>query len=98
VQVVAGPRLLAHLAQDVAEYVRGCHECTLAKAPIKTLTQPTGPTVGTYPFDVVSCDILSMAPTHDFVKEQTGFDKLVVFVDSLTRWIEAQPVNGDPLF
>jgi hypothetical protein len=45
---------------------------------------------------VVYCDILSMAPTHDFVKGQTGFDKLVVFVDSLTRWIEAQPVNGDP--
>jgi hypothetical protein len=85
-----------HLAQDVAEYVRGCHECTMAKAPMQTLTQPTGPTVGTYPFDVVYCDILSMAPTHDFVKGQTGFDKLVVFVDSLTRWIEAQPVNGDP--
>jgi hypothetical protein len=37
-----------------------------------------------------------MAPTHDFVKGQTGFDKLVVFVDSLTRWVEAQPVNSDP--
>jgi hypothetical protein len=24
------------------------------------------------------------------------FDELIVFVDSLTRWIEAHPVNGDP--
>jgi hypothetical protein len=37
-----------------------------------------------------------MAPTHDYVKGKTGYDPLVVFVDSLTRWIEARPVNGDP--
>jgi hypothetical protein len=52
--------------------------------------------VGTYPFDIIYCDILSMAPTHEYAKGKAGFDKLVVFVDSLTRWIEAQPVNGDP--
>jgi hypothetical protein len=37
-----------------------------------------------------------MAPTHDYVKGKAGFDKLIVFVDSLTRWIEAHPVNSDP--
>jgi hypothetical protein len=37
-----------------------------------------------------------MAPTHDYVKGKAGFDKLIVFVDSLSRWIEAHPVNGDP--
>jgi hypothetical protein len=52
--------------------------------------------VGENPFDIVYCDILSMAPTHDYVKGKAGFDKLIVFVDSLTRWIEARPVNGDP--
>jgi hypothetical protein len=84
------------LTRDVADYVRECHECTLAKAPMRVLAQPSGPSIGTYPFDVVYCDILSLAPTHDFVKGKSGYDKLVVFVDSLTRWIEAQPVNGDP--
>jgi hypothetical protein len=37
-----------------------------------------------------------MPPTHDYVKGKAGFDKLIVFVDSRTRWIEAHPVNGDP--
>eukprot|EP00962_Isochrysis_galbana_P011224 scaffold3145_cov101-Isochrysis_galbana.AAC.6 len=35
-------------------------------------------------------------PTHDYVKGKSGYDKLVVYVDFLTRWIEAHPVNGDP--
>jgi hypothetical protein len=84
------------LSQDVADYVRECHECTLGKPPMRTLAQPSGPQVGAYPFDIVYCDILSMAPTHDYVKGKSGYDKLVVYVDSLTRWIEAHPVNGDP--
>lgn len=84
------------LAQDVSDYVRECHECTLAKAPMRGLAQPSVPSVGTYPFDIVYCDILSLAQTHDFVRGKSGYDKLVVFVDSLTRWVEAKPVNGDP--
>jgi hypothetical protein len=52
--------------------------------------------VGEYPFDIVYCDILCIAPTHDYVKGKADYDKLIVFVDSLTRWIEAHPVNGDP--
>jgi dsDNA-binding SOS-regulon protein len=49
-----------------------------------------------YPFDVIYCDILSMGPTDDYLKSKKGYDKLVIFVDSLTRWIEAAPINGDP--
>mmetsp|Transcript_28760 Transcript_28760/g.88161 ORF Transcript_28760/g.88161 Transcript_28760/m.88161 type:complete len:771 (-) Transcript_28760:1052-3364(-) len=81
---------------DVYEHVRQCHECTLAKPPFRHLADPKGPQVGAYPFDIVFCDVVSMAPTHDFIKGSRGFDKLLVFVDSLTRWIEAAPHNGDP--
>jgi hypothetical protein len=84
------------MSSDVADHIRACHECTLAKPPLRALAQPVGPKVGEYLFDIVYCDILSMAPTHDHVKGKAGFDKLIVFVDSLTRWIEAQPVSGDP--
>jgi hypothetical protein len=41
-------------------------------------------------------DILDMADTHDYTKEGAGFRKLVVFADSLSRWVEAVPVHKDP--
>mmetsp|Transcript_28811 Transcript_28811/g.88334 ORF Transcript_28811/g.88334 Transcript_28811/m.88334 type:complete len:119 (+) Transcript_28811:960-1316(+) len=84
------------MSSDVASYVRECHECTLAKPLPRALASPSGLSVGTYPFDVVYCDALSLAPTHNFVPGVSGYDKLVVFIDSLTRWIEAEPSNGDP--
>ena len=38
-----------------------------------------------------------MAETHDYDKEKgTGASKLVIFVDSLSRWVEAIPVHKDP--
>ena len=37
-----------------------------------------------------------MAETADFVSGGAGFDKLLVFVDLLTRWVEATPFNGPP--
>ena len=42
-------------------------------------------------------DILDMADTHDYDKEKgTGARKLVVFVDSISRWVEAIPMHSDP--
>jgi hypothetical protein len=83
-------------SRDVATHVRECHECTLAKAPFRKPAAPKGPPVGSYPFDRVFVDVLSMAHTHDYVKGSTGYSKLLVFVDSLSRWIEAVPFNGSP--
>jgi len=37
-----------------------------------------------------------MAQTTDYVKGGAGYDKLLIFIDSLSRWIEAEPLNGDP--
>jgi hypothetical protein len=82
--------------QDIADHCHECHECTLGKRPPRRVRDPKGVSLGSYPFDVLVCDILSLAPTHDFVKGQTGYDKLMVFVDSLSRWVEAIPCNGDP--
>ena len=82
--------------QDAFAYCTECHEGTLAKPPMRRPRRPKGPELGTYPFDVLYCDILSMAPTHDYVKGGAGYDKLLIYVDSLTRWVEAMPFNGDP--
>ena len=77
---------------DVQTYVRECHECTVAKAAYHSpLVDPSRPTIGAYPFDSVVCDICSMGLTLD-----GKYDKLMVFADSLSRWVEAVPCLGDP--
>ena len=85
------------MGAQCAEHVAGCHECTLAARPSARPRQPVGPTVGHYPFDVLYADILSMTKTHDYDEEKgTGASKLIVFVDSLSRWVEAIPLHKDP--
>jgi hypothetical protein len=84
------------MAADANDHTRQCHECTLAKPSMHRPAAPKGPPVGSYPFDCVFCDVVSTAETADFVSGGAGFDKLLVFVDSLTRWVEATPFNGPP--
>ena len=84
------------LEADARTYASECHECTLAKHPPRRPAHLRGPTVGAYPFDLLYVDVLTMAPTHDYVKGEKGYDKLLVFVDSLSRWVEAMPFNGEP--
>ena len=83
--------------EDASRYCSECHECTLAKLPPRRARDPrSNQDLGRYPFDVLYCDVLSMAPTHDYVKGKSGYDKLLIYVDSLSRWVEAIPFNGDP--
>ena len=84
------------MSQDVNDHVAGCHECTMAKYQTTRSRDPVGPTVGQYPFDILYTDILDLANTHDYTPEGAGYRKLVVFADSLSRWVEAVPVHKDP--
>ena len=76
---------------DITSHVASCHECTFAKRANRKATHPTRPTVGAYPFDSVVCDICAMTESAD-----GKFDKMIVFADSLSRWVEAIPCKGDP--
>ena len=85
------------LRDDVALYVEECHECTLSKPPRSTSHRPVGPTIGRYPFDLLYADILDMSNTSDYdAKTGKGARKLIVFADSLSRWVEAVPLHKDP--
>ena len=85
------------LHANVMEYVGECHECTLAKPPPRRARVSRRPTVGSYPFDLLFCDVVDMEKTGDWDEEKgTGYNKLVVFVDSLSRWVEAVPFHGAP--
>ena len=84
------------MSQDVEDHVAECHECTLAKYPTTRSRDSVGPAIGRYPFDILYTDILDLKKTHDYTPEGAGHRKLVVFVDSLSRWVEAIPVHKDP--
>ena len=84
------------MGQDIEDHVAECHECTLAKYPNTRGRDPVGPPVGRYPFDILYTDVLDLADTHDYTPEGAGYRKLVVFADSLSRWVEAVPVHKEP--
>ena len=79
------------MATDVQNHVRSCHECSAARAVHRAHSHPVRPTVGSYPFDSVVCDACDMVESHD-----GSYTKILVFVDSLSRWIEVIPFKGDP--
>ena len=79
------------MAADVRDHVRSCHECSAARAAHRSHSHPVRPTVGAYPFDSVVCDVCDMTESHD-----KRFTKILVFADSLSRWIEVVPFHGDP--
>lgn len=87
---------------DVFDYVAQCHECTLSKPPLRHRTARAR-AIGSYPSDLWYVDIVDMADTVDSDQaskapdgEKGAFTKMVVFVDSLSRWVEAVPCRGDP--
>ena len=96
-QSIVGSRFYwPHMARDIDDHCAECHHCTLAKPGPKPRA-PKGPDVGRYPFDLCYVDVLDMADTHDYNKTTgAGFRKLLVFADSLTRWVEAIPLHKDP--
>ena len=78
------------MSADVAGHLAECHECTFSKKGSRQhgATQP--PEVGLYPFELLVADILSMRETED------GYTKVLIFADSMTRWVEAIPLKKDP--
>jgi len=74
----------------VQTHVSQCHECTHAKAHPRVAGGTSRPSIGTYPFEVCVADILTMTMSAK------GNSKLLVFMDPLSRWVEAVPFPTDP--
>ena len=77
---------------DVAEHVNSCHECAFVKRPPKQKGQGHVPSIGDSPFDTVVVDVLSMGE-HPTTR---GNLKILIFVDTLTRWVEAVALPAEP--
>ena len=78
---------------DVADHVMRCHECSFSKQH-RSVSRGVVPALGKYPFDLVTVDLVDMVHTH--VGSAKGFRKCLVFVDSLSRWVEAVALKTDP--
>ena len=80
------------LWEDVTDHVNACHECSFGKRLARTQGRGHTPCVGDSPFDTCVVDILSMGDK----KTSKGNSKVLIFVDTLTRWVEAVALPGDP--
>ena len=78
------------MSTDVGIHVLECHECTFSKKGSRQHGATRPPEVGLYPFELLIADVLSMRETED------GYKKVLIYADSLTRWIEAIPLKKDP--
>ena len=78
---------------DVADHVMRCHECSFSKQH-RSVSRGVVPALGKYPFDLVTVDLVDMV--HAQMGSAKGFRKCLVFVDSLSRWVEAVALKADP--
>ena len=79
--------------QDVAEHVMRCHECSFSKQH-RAVSRGIVPAIGSYPFDLVTVDLVDMV--YAKMESSKGYCKCLIFVDSLSRWVEAIPLKADP--
>ena len=75
----------------VAEHILRCHECATTKG-LPRQGSAVVPDVGEYPFDGMVVDLVTMNDSGS----ADGYKKLMVFADSLSRWVEAVPLKGEP--
>ena len=78
------------LPAAVDRFVRGCLECQRHKRYPQRQEPARVPEVGAYPFDVVVADVLYLPPSRE------GYCELLVFIDSLSRYVEAIPFKQAP--
>lgn len=75
---------------DVMNHVKSCEPCAARKTPHnpRPAEQQRRPPVWA-PFQRMSVDFMKLGQT------QSGNDRLLVFCDHLTRWVEAFPTRGE---
>ena len=78
------------MSTAVADHVDQCHECAFSKRSARKDGATHLPQVGLYPFDLLIADVLHMKTTS------SGNKKILIFADSLTRWVEAFPLKEEP--
>ena len=81
------------MADSVAQHVLQCHECQLAKRMNRPQGPATIPGMGSYPFQTLVVDVVEF--DEDKCKTH-GMPKLLVWMDPLSRWVEAVPLKKDP--
>ena len=79
--------------RDVNDHVARCHECSYGKQH-RSVGRSVIPAIGFYSFDLVTVDLLDMI--HAECGSSKVYRKCLLFVDFLSRWVEAIPLKQDP--
>ena len=75
--------------QDVRNYVKSCDSCQRIKASQQTpagLLQPLP--IPQHPWEQVSMDFITQLP-----RTRTGFDAIIVFVDTFSKMVHFAPTK-----
>ena len=74
---------------DCKEHVQGCVQCARAT---RGSHGPPGerPRIGSYPMEEIVVDVLELP------KSRQGYCRLLIFIDSLSRWVEARAFKREP--
>jgi len=80
----------SNMSHDVKLYVKGCHKCQTYKPQVLNQYTEDIPTTPGLPFSRVGLDLIDPLPTT-----RRGNNYIIVLVDYLTKWVEAEPLTKD---
>ena len=81
---------------EVVEHVEACHECSMAKKPVLSYGQTMLPPIASRPFDLVVADVLSLPESKPIGPLHQTYQKILIFCDNATRWVEAIMLPKEP--
>ena len=84
------------MREAVQEHIAACHECALAKKDTTSSGTTILPITPSRPFDVIQADVLTLPVSNPIGPYHQTYSKLLIFCDSLTRWVEAVPLPSEP--
>ena len=80
----------SNMSRDVKLYVKECHKCQTYKPQVLNQYTKDIPTTPGLPFSRVGLDLIGPLPTT-----KRGNNYIIVLVDYLTKWVEAEPLTKD---
>jgi len=84
------------MKEDVRNHVAECHECAMSKKSTCAQGVTMHPEVVSRPFDCVYVDVLTLPDSEPFGPHQLVFSKLLIWVDSLSRFVETVNLPREP--
>ena len=84
------------MRESVDSHVRECHECQVSKNPTCGQGYTVRSAAVSRPFDCIYVDVLTLPPSIPYGPHQLVFGKILIFIDSLSRFVETVNLPREP--